>query len=826
MKISSLLVNNEKYPIGITSNPQFHWTIVGERAFSQKAFRVCVATKKELLENPDVLDTGFIQTSERTYLCPSFPDVPFTKYYWTVSILDAVSNTMIVSDVAQFVTGVLNRSQWESPFIYYTGIAHDRRIFRVEKEIESAFLFVCSCGDRSNALDLYVNGHCINDMEVRPGPQEYMSAILSGYDITKELQPNTMNIFNIDTTKMYSVVMKINYMDGTSEQINIDYEWQTKPNDSHCFVGYDQGLCLHRGKNEIFNATLRSETWYQAEDKTEYPCPLMDDLFVRHWGPIFIRYDGVKTQAIDSIKPVSIIRGDKGWIVDFGTVQAGYVSIRLDGAKKPIRIQYAEYADEHAVSEQQYAYQHIPFNEYTPLGIDNETYHPRFMHASYRYVQIESEDFVPTTENIRGVFISSTPDTKSSFLCDNEQLSYLMRCIKRSFMSNLINIPTDCPGRERRGWTADAMVVIEAQATLFDVYNLYDRWFNDLHDAQTMSGWCHVEYPESTDVFIDINWPMHTVIIPWALYQQSGDKQILAKNIDCMERYADMLCNISNHHLFADNLFTYGDWVSIVPAERAYLGSAFYAHITNLVAQAESELGNIQKAAMYKARFAEICNAINRVHLHVSDEVVTYNNGSQSAVVLALAFGICPVEYKARLFEGLVKEIEQTKKITVGFFANTWLYRVLGDNGRNDLALRLLTDTSYTGASMPNMVNQLRNETLNENFTHTRDSLNHAFLGGGPASWICECLVGVRPIEVGYHSFSVTPYCVSEVANLSFSMDTPYGKLSVAWKQMADGKNCELTVIVPYDTECKLHLHNKEYSLQGGAYTFVTSYLD
>ena len=822
IKISSLLVNNEQYPIGITSNPQFHWVVEGEKTFSQKAFRICVATKKELLDEPDILDTGFIQSFERTYLSPSFPDNPFTKYYWTVSILDEVSNSVVVSSIAQFVTGVLNRSQWEAPFIYYSKLAYYRRIFRVEKEVESAYVFVCSSGDRSNAFNLFINGYCINDMEVRPGPQEHMSAILSGYEITQAILPHEKNVFNIDTTKTFSAVIKINYMDGTFEQIDIDYDWQTW-NDAHCLIGYDG---LHRGKSEVCNATLRNEPWYQAEDTAEYPCPLMDDFFGRHWGPVFIRYDGVKTQAVDSLPPISIIKGDKGWIVDFGKIQAGYVSLRLDGAKKPIRIQYAEYADEHTVSEQQYAYQCIPYNEYTPLGIENETYHPHFMHTSYRYVQIESEDFVPTVDKIRGIFISSVTDSKSSFSCDNEQLAYLMRCIKRSFMSNLINIPTDCPGRERRGWTADAMVVIEAQAALFDVYNLYDRWFADLHDIQKMSGWSHVEYPESTDWCIDINWPMHTVIIPWALYQQSGNKQILTKNIDCMERYADMLCSISNHHLFADNLFTYGDWVSIVPAERTYLGAAFYAHITDLMAQAERELGNTQKAVMYELRFAEICAAINRVHLHITEESVTYNNGSQSAIVLALAFGICPEEYRARLFDGLVNEIEQTKTITVGFLANTWLYRVLGDSGRNDLALRLLTDTSYTGASMPNMVNRLRNETLNENFTHTRDSLNHAFLGGGPASWVCECLVGVRPLEAGYRSFSVCPYCVSQVPNLSFSMEIPYGEVSISWKKVSGENDCELMVTVPYDTKCKLCLNNEAYDLQGGTHTFMTKFSD
>lgn len=67
---------------------------------------------------------------------------------------------------------------------------------------------------------------------------------------------------------------------------------------------------------------------------------------------------------------------------------------------------------------------------------------------------------------------------------------------------------------------------------------------------------------------------------------------------------------------------------------------------------------------------------------------------------------------------------------------------------------------------------------------------------------------------------------MSQVANLSFSMNSLFGEISVTWKRTTEGNDCELTVIVPYDTECKLILDNKEYCLRGGLHTFLTKYLD
>ncbi len=817
MEITDLRTSNEIRPIGITAQPSFRWKIDADGAFSQKAFRIRVTSD---IDSAEVLDTGFIESTERQYLCTSFPSDPFTSYAWTVSILDGVSGAVTVSREGHFVTGVFHRSQWKYPFLFYGNLVHDRRIFYVRGAVSSAFLFIASCGDRSNAYDLYLNGFCVNDGDIRPGPEEYMSAILSGYEVTDYLRPGENNVLNIDATKTYSAVLRLNYADGGSEFISVDKQWQTNPDDRHTTLGYLYDGVVQRGKTECFDTTLYPDAWYSADDTGDYPCPLSDKSFFRNWGPVFIRYDGVKSHAEISIAPTSIWRGDKGWIVDFGKIQAGYVKLRTDGAKAPIRIQYAEYADEHAVSEQQYAHQNIPRNEFIPHGLPGEEFHPHFMHTSFRYVEIESEDFTPTQDNITAEFVYPEVDGKSAFSCGNEQLDYVMRCARRSFLSNLINIPTDCAGRERRGWSGDSIAVIEAEATLLDVDNLYRRWLADLHDAQSMSGWVHVEYPESTDPCIDISWPMHIVIVPWALYRQTGDKRFLSENIDSMERYADMLCEISDGHLFSDNLFTYGDWVSIVPAERTFLGETLYAHITELLSFAEAELGNSDKAELYRARFHEICDAVNRVHLHVTEDAVTYNNGSQSAATLALAFGICPPDYKERAFRTLTDAIETTKTITVGFFANTWLYRVLGDNGRNDLALRLLTDTSYTGSSIPNMVNRLHNETMNENFRTINDSLNHAFLGGGPASWVTESLVGLLPETAGYKTFTLRPYLTPDVPSLSYSVMTPMGQFSTAWEYVRENDTFTLHVTVPYDTEGILTLPGQTYRLTGGTYTF------
>ena len=815
MIFKKLLADYEERPIGITKPPRLSWVLDNEAG--QEYFIVNISTDKNMT-NSDVLGTEKIYSDKLFYDCRNLKLKPFTRYFWRVGVCGKLSGKLRWSETQEFVTSILNRSQWKAlQFRHFetVNVCMDKKEFTLDRKPEKAYLFIAASGEKSNGCHIYINGEQITKGMIMPGPAECMTMKLSGFDVTELLSDK--NIINIDHVSGISCVLKIYYSDGTKQTIETDKTWGSYIGESPYLLGYNEGFTptRHHGKFERFDKTKVLNDWYIYGTKTsDVGAP--DGTF---WGALNIRYSGIKTEIHEKLAPVSIIKAENGYICDFGKIQSGFIKITVHNCKNTVKIQYAEYAENDEVSMTQYGNEYPPVCEFIPVGEDNEEYTPYFMHTSFRYVFVSGLDYEPAKEDFTAYFIYSDIDGKSSFSCSNEKLNYLDKCIRRSYRSNLLNVPTDCPGRERRGWSADSYAVIDSQCFMYDVYKFYDRWFCDLHDNQRIIGWCTVEYPDQTDPCIDINWPMHIIIDPWTMYEHYGDIRILENNIESMEKYGELLYSLSDNHLFAENLFSYGDWVSIERADSDYLGAAFYYYVTTLLAKAEKALGRDSLSRKYSDRSAEISKSLNDKYYHGENGMVYYDNNTQSANVLALGLGFC--QNKERVFATLIEDIETSNTVTVGVFGNTWLYNVLGENGRNDLAYRLLTDENVQGSGMLKMVNKLKNETLNESFKTTRDSLNHMFLGGGAASWFYRHLMGIKCNGVGFESYSLNPYFPDALNNLEIGFDTPYGRISLSWSRI--DSEIALMVLAPCGSCGEIMLGQKSFDLKSGENRFINS---
>lgn len=809
MKIENIFADNEVKPIGLTSVPRFSWQTSGnEKTYG---FSLQIASSAELLNvSPDVLDSGLIETAAQYYYNPSVQLKPFTRYFWNVRVY--FEGGSVKSGNMEFVTSVLVRSQWKAlQFRNFESVdvSMIKKEFTLDKTPECAYLFVAATGEKSNGYHVYVNGRKITKGMIMPGPLEYMTMNVIGFDVTDLMMRS--NTINIDHVSGVSAILKIYFADGGTFEVKTDESWVAYGGESPYVLGYNEGFTptRHHGKYEFFDRTKVPEAWYDfgAQNITAKPNG-------GFWGPLNIRYSGVKTGIRKVVSAEKIIKCDGGYTVDFGRIQSGFVGITLHNFSGKIKIQYAECVSDGKPLESQYGNIFPPICEYISCGGENEEYIPDFMHTSYRYIHVSGLNYEPSAEDFKAYFVYSDVKEKSSFACSNDNLNYIDKCIRRSYKSNLLNVPTDCPGRERRGWTADSYAVIDSQCFMFDVYNIYNRWFRDLKDNQRINGWCTVEYPDQTDPCIDINWPMHIIIDPWTLYEHYGDIRILRENIESMEKYAELLYSISENHLFAENLFSYGDWVSLERASADYLGAAFYYYVTLLIGKAEDVLENREAATKYYERSREIADAINA--RYYNDENGYYDTGTQTANILALFFGFC--KDKKRVFKSLTNDIEQRNMLTVGVFGNVWLYRVLGDGGRNDLAYRLLTDESVSGSSVLAMVNAVKSETLAESFTNLNDSLNHMFLGGGPSSWFYRNLMGVSH-DAGFENYVVNPYFPPDMTDLNISFDTPNGVLGLKWKKTNNA--IDITVTAPCNSNGTALLGGKEYILTHGENTFT-----
>lgn len=823
IKIKNTLTNYEKLPIGLTEIPRFSWTIESDTCVLQESFRFVAATSAEKLNtSPDVFDSGEIKSSDMAYYNKNLPLESFTRYFWRITVRVCGEIKAISSTPNEFVTASLKRSCWTPLTFKKFGVMDlcmERKEFTLNsKELEKAYLFVASTGEKSNGYMVYINGTRVGENLIAPGPTEYMTMLLSGFDVTPLLRDK--NIINLDHLSGISLLLKIINKNGETAKIESDESWVAYAGDSPYTLGYmnNYSPTRHHGKYEFFNSHILLDDWYkQGADLSKFKTTPPTGTF---WGPLNIRCSGTVNKICETLKPVSITKTDIGYIADFGKIQSGFLKITLKNCNpnQKITIQYAEKSENGKVCTEQYGNEYLPINEYLPSGKALETFYPKFMHTSFRYVLISGLNYMPETEDLTACFVCSDLKETAHFESDCEELNYLEKCIKRSYKSNLINIPTDCPGRERRGWTADSYAAIDSQCFMFDLYNFYDRWMNDLRDVQRIGGWCCVEYPDSSDSCTDLNWPMHIMIDPWHVYMHFGDKRILEKTIDCMEKYDDLLYDLSDNCLFSENLFSYGDWYAIERASGAFIGAAQFYYVTNLLVKAERILGFSEKVKKYESRGKEILKAVNRAYLHEQGEKVYYEENTQTANTLALAFGICPTDKREAVFHSLVSDIESRNTLGVGVVANMWIYLLLSEFDRNDLAFRLLTDPSVRGASLLNMANRLKNETLNESFENTRDSLNHAFLGGGAASWMYRSLMGICHETAGFSSFDLKPYFPASMNSLNMSLDTPHGSVSLVWSR--SGSTLNITVTAP--DECRRFIYeNKIYNLKKGENVFT-----
>lgn len=814
IKFINLTANGEQKPIGLTSAPILHWELEASGEFVQKYFRIRISSQKEGTDG-DIFDSGNIESTEQFFNCRNAQLKPFCRYFWSVETENGKTGEKAVSKQCEFVTSVLNRSQWTADVLRTfecMRVLSERKVFEIKGNVKKAYIFIASSGEKSNGYNVYINKRRISDDLIMPGPMEYMAMRVKGYDVTEYIKEK--NVINIDHLSALSVVLKI-FTDIGEETVKTDNTWETLPTQSPFVLGYENCYTptRHHGKYELFDATKISNDWYSENSSFENA----KKASVCNWGPVKLRYLQTDAKAFEALMPVEIIKTDDGVIADFGKIQSGCVGLTVHNQKSRVKIEYAEKVTGGKICTSQYANEYLPVNEYIPLGLETEKYSPYFMHTSFRYVKISGLENELSASDIKAFFIHSDVDGKSSFKTEDEQLEYIYKCIRRSYKSNLIHIPTDCPGRERRGWTGDSFAVVDSQCFMYDVYNLYDRWLEDLHDNQRLNGWCTVEYPDQTDPCIDLNWPMHIIIVPWTIYEHYGNIEILRKNIDSMEKYCELLFEISDGYLFAENLFMYGDWVAADRATASFVGAALFYWVNKLLSLAENELGNSELSKKYSDRAEEIRKAINKKYFVWENGVAYYDKNSQSANALALMFDLCDEDKTGAVLSSLIRDIEEKNAVTVGYIANTWLFRALAKYGRNDLAYRLITDGDAK-ISLAKMVNTVKSETLSEGFCDFDNSLNHAFLGGGASSWIYRCYAGIEITKPGYGEFSVKPYFAKQTNSFDISVKTPYGALSLRWKRQ--GGEIRLKVTCPQTARGTLILNGVSHRLKFGENEF------
>ena len=537
-----------------------------------------------------------------------------------------------------------------------------------------------------------------------------------------------------------------------------------------------------------------------------------------------------RTVAVKRIDPV-----DGWWRIDFGEDIAGFMRMRFsdaiagrtvvfryderdgiaDGASRRIDCLFGWTASHDVVPGGVFQ-----CDRYVTKGEEGEVYEPRFTYSGFRYVFVKGLGRAPRTYECEAVVLQTDFQDIGSFSCSSPVFNSLVRMADRAYKSNFVNgYPTDCPHREKNGWTADAALAGEMAMYCYENTAAYKAWLGQVADSQRGDGWIPEIVPTAGWGYHGlIDWDAVIAILPMDIYRYRGDAGALEEMYPTLTNYLERAAIP-----FLDNgVFrrVRGDWVS--PGTRpdaGIVGTCYFKLMCETAAFTARRLGDSAAVTRY-ASFADAARlAFNRVYYH-GNGFYGDSRGRQATQGMALSFGMVPDSERKAVQAGLVKAVEATGgHLDFGLHGMKWVPRALSEAGRSDLVFRM-----FTKGTAPSPTTWLKRggTSLWEDWGNGA-SRNHVMFGEF-VCWAYQYLAGIR-LKEGATAFSevvVEPQFVDDLEWVRASVKLPRGELLSAWIRK-NGKT-ELTVGVPDGTHAFVRLPGMEERIVGpGMHLFSTS---
>ena len=704
-----------------------------------------------------------------------------------------------------------------------------RKDFSVDKKIARATVSFSGLG----LSELYLNGKKIGDAVLSPAFTQYdKREFYVTYDVTKNLQrgANALGVilgngrFYADRSKVYSgtvsfgwpkllLNLRLEYADGTTAEIVSDGSWKlTTDGPIRANNDYD---------GEEFDARKDLGGWSQ---------PGFDDAkwalaqIVSAPGGVVSAQMQEPIRVTDTLKPVSVKEISPGvFIYDLGQNMVGWCRLHVAGpAGSQVTLRHAETLKPDGSLYMANLRGAEVTDVYTLHGTGStETWEPRFVSHGFRFVEVTGFPGKPDLNSIEGRVVNDDLPSAGNFLCSNELINRIYTNIVWGTRGNYRSMPTDCPQRdERQGWLGDRSEECKGESYLFNISALYAKWRQDMADAQRTNGVIPDVAPAYWPIYSDnVTWPSSAIIVPSALERQFGDSGSIGKNYDSAKLWMEHMLTLATDNIISKD--SYGDWC--VPPEEAHLihskdparqtdkallATSYYYYDLCLMKKYAQSLGKTEDAAHWGKLAEEFKSAFN--HKFLDREKGQYSNGTQTACVLPLAFGLVPDDLHAKIFAHLVDKIENDTHghIGTGLIGGQYLNRVLSDNGRADLCYTIASQSDYP--SWGYMVKQGATtiwELWNGNTADpTMNSGNHVMLIGDLVVWFYEYLAGIAPDDAapGFKHIIMRPTPVGDLAFVKASHNSPYGKISSEWHRA--GNKFDWQIEIPANTTATVYV--------------------
>lgn len=768
------------------------------------------------------------------------------------------------SEPVRVEAGLLDASDWSARFITpdwdedtskMLPSPYLRHEFTTRGDIASARLYITALG----LYEAEINGTRVGDQKMSPGWTSYDHRLrYQTFDVQPLLRdgPNAIgailadgwyrgqfsvpvvggrNLFG-DRTALLAQ-LEITYADGSQDVIASGPGWRAST-----------GPILSSGiyEGETYDARLELDGWSS---------PGFDD---SSWAGVriverdlttLVAPQGPPVRQQESLPPVSITTSPTGkTILDFGQNLTGRLAIRVSGdADATIVLRHSEVMQDGELCTRPLRTADAT-DRYTLRGGGVETWEPRFTFHGFRYAEVTGWPGQIAGDDIKALVLHSDLERTGWFECSDPLVNRLHENAVWSMKSNFLDIPTDCPQRdERLGWTGDITVFSPSACFLYDSAGFLGSWLADLAADQTEDGTVPIVIPDTFgrspngDRIGWANtaqavWGDAAVIVPWVLYQRYGDLNILRTQYDSMKKWVERIIEIAGPSRLWNKGFQLADWLdpAAPPSEPAramtdphLVSTAYFAHVSRLLAQSAAILGHDDDAARYAAISDEVAAAFRREFVTPSGRIAS---DTQTAYALAIMFDLLETEEQrqraSRRLSSLVRF--NRHRVGTGFVGTAIVTDALTRGGDLEVAYRMLLERECPSWLYPVTMgattvwerwdSMLPDGTINPG---EMTSFNHYALGA-VADWLHRTVGGLTPESAGYKTFEIRPRPGGGLLSASAEHRTPYGRASVAWR--VEEGNVEVEAIVPPNTQARIVSPDGSQSEEVGAGTHHRRY--
>lgn len=852
MKAIRLRTEYLKNPIGIDmQHPRLFWNCEGGK--KQTAFQVIAVT-----DGITVWDSGKTPSGS---MYADYPEklVSMQRVCWRIRLWDENGAPAEWSQEAFFEMGLLSPSDWRARWIAGDYLVRRKQRYPVDcfrkafcaDNVVKARLYITACG----LYEARINGQRVGDFIFAPGSTDYRKRIqYQTYDVTDLLQ-NGQNILTAELadgwyrgssgakgrTNTYGTRTKLlaqlelTCSDGTRQTICSDESWQWSNDGPIRFADLKDGEIVDANRCPSYAGTAK--TVNQSANLTAS--------------------DNVQVMERERFSPVERIVTPAGrTVLRFPQNLSGYLSFRVmahrgqrihvtlgemlgdDGELTLKNIQCVRKGKPTPLQELDYTCRE-GLNEYTP----------KYFYGGFQYAQVETDiSFAP--EDFTAVAVYSAFEETAEFECSSPLINQLYRNTLWSLKSNSTDFPSDCPTRERMGWTGDSQIFFNTASYLTDYAAFARKHVRDIFDRQWKSGRLPQIAPYANEDWFmwvmngSVGWACAGVYIPLYFYQKYGDDRLLRMYYDGMLNYAEFMIRRAGKwggpyakpmHLSRRNRRyavncgqSYGEWAepNDVMAFQWYdfaaphpeESTAYTFFTLKRVLEAAQIIGKPETPQL--ARIREYSEGAR----HAYQELITKKNyildtDRQAKLVRPLYMGLLTNHQESFAKKRLIQAMEHYGwRLGTGFLSTPMILDVLAELDIS-YAYRLLENEEMPGwLFMPKSGATTVWEAWEGNTTKDKGiaSLNH-YSKGAVCEWLMNTMCGIR--ADGANHFVIAPQPGGHVTFARAGYQSVYGKILSGWTETET--YYRLKVTVPANTTAQIRLPDGScHTVEAGEHCF------